>query len=667
MKKILSLIITCAISLCFSMAYAGDNDDRHTIWYASSLTGGGTGALDGVVSGVSIGPKDSAIVVNSSASGFGGQYYVTLTSEAERSPIVIRPDDVGGGVTSWHLLGDEVVFSGASNLSGTSISYPYSIRVMAGASLYSSSGSGTIVNFHGPVDAGTFAWLNYSKNSTGVTPIFHNNITVHPEWFLVSGVSDQTPINAAVASFPLGGTVRLTKSSYIIGGTIDVDSDDVTLEIGSGTTVTLLDDSNVDMVSVTGNNCVIKGGSFDGNRSNQTAGDGIKITGGDGSSIINTHVVNAYTYGIQSANASRIKIEGNYVEDSGNIGIFVENNTSGTTQQGVSIINNTVDRLDIGASITAGGIQVHGDNGSGFMNHVRIANNNILLPRAPSGASISIEVWGEANHATITGNSTNGGSMGISSSGCSNTAVNGNSILGASGYGLEVASISMYNTLAGNSINNNKVGSNVPILVSGSTGTVVQGNSIVGMGNVGIQVQTDSNLTTISGNVVEQTTATYAVNIIDSDYVSVTGNTLNGNKIGTKAIMINECSNITVTGNIMTGFTQNSVYCYADQAYTMNYINITGNNTYDCASNFSYSLTGGGVFGTDVSFMWNTPTSGYQWYDTLNLLTILHGSASPEASKTAGIGSLYLRTGGGANTTLYVKESGVTSTGWVAK
>lgn len=44
------------------------------------------------------------------------------------------------------------------------------------------------------------------------------------------------------------------------------------------------------------------------------------------------------------------------------------------------------------------------------------------------------------------------------------------------------------------------------------------------------------------------------------------------------------------------------------------------------------------------------------------------GAGSPEGAVAAQIGSLYTRTDGGANTTLYVKESGVgTNTGWVAK
>ena len=46
---------------------------------------------------------------------------------------------------------------------------------------------------------------------------------------------------------------------------------------------------------------------------------------------------------------------------------------------------------------------------------------------------------------------------------------------------------------------------------------------------------------------------------------------------------------------------------------------------------------------------------------------ITSGAGSPEAAVTAPVGSLFIRTDGGANTTLYVKESGSGNTGWVAK
>ena len=46
---------------------------------------------------------------------------------------------------------------------------------------------------------------------------------------------------------------------------------------------------------------------------------------------------------------------------------------------------------------------------------------------------------------------------------------------------------------------------------------------------------------------------------------------------------------------------------------------------------------------------------------------IVSGAGSPEANVTAVVGSLFLRTDGGAGTTLYVKQSGTGNTGWVAK
>ena len=47
--------------------------------------------------------------------------------------------------------------------------------------------------------------------------------------------------------------------------------------------------------------------------------------------------------------------------------------------------------------------------------------------------------------------------------------------------------------------------------------------------------------------------------------------------------------------------------------------------------------------------------------------TLSWGTGSPETVVTAPVGSLYLRTDGGAGTSLYVKESGSGNTGWVGK
>lgn len=46
---------------------------------------------------------------------------------------------------------------------------------------------------------------------------------------------------------------------------------------------------------------------------------------------------------------------------------------------------------------------------------------------------------------------------------------------------------------------------------------------------------------------------------------------------------------------------------------------------------------------------------------------IMWGTGSPEGVVTGPVGSLFSRVDGGAGTTLYVKESGSSTTGWVAK
>jgi hypothetical protein len=51
----------------------------------------------------------------------------------------------------------------------------------------------------------------------------------------------------------------------------------------------------------------------------------------------------------------------------------------------------------------------------------------------------------------------------------------------------------------------------------------------------------------------------------------------------------------------------------------------------------------------------------------LGSVRLFSGTGSPEGSVAAPVGSLYLRSNGGAGTTFYVKESGTGNTGWVAK
>lgn len=51
---------------------------------------------------------------------------------------------------------------------------------------------------------------------------------------------------------------------------------------------------------------------------------------------------------------------------------------------------------------------------------------------------------------------------------------------------------------------------------------------------------------------------------------------------------------------------------------------------------------------------------------TIGTVTIRTGTGSPETVVTAPVGSIFLRTNGGASTTLYLKETGAGNTGWRA-
>jgi hypothetical protein len=84
-------------------------------------------------------------------------------------------------------------------------------------------------------------------------------------------------------------------------------------------------------------------------------------------------------------------------------------------------------------------------------------------------------------------------------------------------------------------------------------------------------------------------------------------------------------------------------------------------------------LTGDDDFHFKVSSNGSTYVEAIKLDKTTGALTIAGGAiiragtGTPEAVVTAPVGSIFLRTDGGASTTLYVKQSGSGNTGWTAK
>ena len=73
------------------------------------------------------------------------------------------------------------------------------------------------------------------------------------------------------------------------------------------------------------------------------------------------------------------------------------------------------------------------------------------------------------------------------------------------------------------------------------------------------------------------------------------------------------------------------------------------------------------AYDTAGTLKWLVDENGRQRVGNDSGPLLVSGTGTPEAAVTAPIGSLFLRTDGGAVTTLYVKESGAAATGWVAK
>jgi hypothetical protein len=101
------------------------------------------------------------------------------------------------------------------------------------------------------------------------------------------------------------------------------------------------------------------------------------------------------------------------------------------------------------------------------------------------------------------------------------------------------------------------------------------------------------------------------------------------------------------------------------------------NDQWDCiaAGNGIFSATNAGIvpFADNntrrlgsASLRWSG-VFGVNFFPGAGVAIWTSGAGTPEGAVTAVVGSLFTRTDGGSNTTLYVKESGSGNTGWVAK
>jgi hypothetical protein len=239
---------------------------------------------------------------------------------------------------------------------------------------------------------------------------------------------------------------------------------------------------------------------------------------------------------------------------------------------------------------------------------------------------------------------------------------------GASSYGIKsdgTGNVSQYGTLLNSGANTCKVGLDL-VLTNGLRviGGMFDGNSNAGTvatGTTGIRHQSGDSLK-ITNTVIQF----YATGV-DMQGTGTTNASLIGNRFEGMTTHVSVAGDFNVfmgnthSNNIIGG--TGTVYSLAATADR----NIVWGN-HATAVTTVVANSGTNTVYTDFTGTYpviSVPDAASVRWAAGNLLT--SGTNTPEGAVTAPVGSLFLRTNGGANTTLYIKESGVAATGWVAK
>lgn len=485
--------------------------------------------------------------------------------------------------------------------------------------------------------------------------------------------NDTTAFQAAANSSAKVITVDAGKTC-IVGG-VTLGTANQRWEIKAGATVKMVAGAGGDVFSITAAGVSIGGaGTIDGNSANVTSSSGVTVGAVSGVTVGNSDgpplvIQNAKYdsgagggYGVYAHDAAYLTVSRTKIVAVGNDAIF-EQLLSAADVAGVRLVNNIVDRTASGIGIIEGGIKLHGyaTHANGYTNPV-VTGNLVILPTSPTLAPpVDIEIW-DAKYAVIGGNTTYGGTMGLSLDHVTNSSVGPSASYGPSIYCFEFAT-SSYVTATGLACDGASIATNGVILDGSGSDHIALGDVTVhGTTGAGIKAQTSTHLSVT--NPVVRVTALYGIELLNTTDFTVVGGELDGAGTAAKGIFVEDSWNGSVAGANIHDFTQNGVLIYGSTTETLDYISVSGNSMRSCGSCVNTQLSGGAVLGSNIRLTGNIGAPDY--LDLLNNTLIAPKPFAPGGVITAGIGSVVLQTNGAASSTLWVKESGTGNTGWSA-
>ena len=498
---------------------------------------------------------------------------------------------------------------------------------------------------------------------------------------------DTTAVQAAINSgaklivFPAGKT-------FLIDQVTSAGTDTTFYAVGS--TIKLKANSTIYRpLRINHARCTVIGGTWDGNRANQTAGDAF------GSWAIGIHADDCAVYeatiknfrgsGVKNFGGNRCTVERCRITDIGYstaatcYGIYMET-ASGVALYGNTARNNyialgnegTLDQPILFTSNSTTGGEAQWD--------WEISGNNIQGSTNAAQGDGSICLAARGHRGKVIGNTTVGGAMGWSEGG-DQTVIQGNtfkSTVGTLRWGIEASGSQM--AITGNVVTGHlraicfSFPDNDDMLIAGNT---LESD---GTGNHCIAAEipsggTGKNLTVV-GNMMRGRRGIIATREIQG--MNVTGNTFVGPGSGTSGsrfIFIDSPVSAALYASIKDNkisACERAVSVYSASATTFTDIAFTGNNCRDDVAGGVYAHViseGSAVLGSRIKNFDNEQNaSGDNFnmlFDNTNRRGIEYSNsfATPEGNVTAGVGSIYISLASGVRV-LWMKSSGTGNTGW---
>ena len=493
------------------------------------------------------------------------------------------------------------------------------------------------------------------------------------------GVTDDTASIAAaiqaasngVVLFP-HGMVCIVQSQLIISSPVKI--------VGYGAEIkesAAFSGSN--LIRVAAQNVTIEGLAITGLSTGKT---GVTVTAGSADNLtVRNCVVSGCGYGLVGNSNNNVLFEGNHVHSCSLYGIWCQNIATSANLTGVTIRNNRVDTSHLDASTsTSLCVLVRGGDAYPTRN-VKITGNTLTMPSNPSNSSALGCEMRSIDGGVFSGNYSLNGAMLVSATLCKNVSIADNSCESATFYGIEIVGGSGVTcediAVTGNVIDGGGI-LNYGIGLQGSAASrriVVANNTIRSTTLYGIFINNQHDDVVVAGNHVYMDTADSAYGIYalaatgTIENLSIANNVLLGTSTALKAMFLDDIGSASITGNVCVGWLENGVLLRTESG-TLDNVAIVGNAF--VSANSSVTKTGAGTFGDNIVVYSNagvrpSGTAGANYRNFAGVVMDAWGASSPEGAVAAGIGSTFMRTDGGANTTLYVKESGTGDTGWVAK